>query len=89
VGVIRSTVYFEELVTKTATELSLVVRVTDLGFDAEDDPILYQSPHWSNIKGAVVSKVVSLPNRDWQVRPHHGVFSGTRGELANSREATP
>ncbi|EGR0749875.1 sensor domain-containing diguanylate cyclase [Vibrio vulnificus] len=67
VGVIRSTVYFEELVTKTATELSLVVRVTDLGFDAEDDPILYQSPRWSNIKGAVVSKVVSLPNRDWQV----------------------
>ncbi|EPI5808931.1 sensor domain-containing diguanylate cyclase [Vibrio vulnificus] len=67
VGVIRSGVYFDELLKKTATELRLVARVTDVGFDAEDDPILYQSPNWSNISGAVVSKVVTLPNRNWQV----------------------
>ncbi|MBO0236581.1 CHASE domain-containing protein, partial [Vibrio parahaemolyticus] len=37
-GVIRSTVYFEDLITKTATELDMSVRVEDLGFDAADDP---------------------------------------------------
>ncbi len=67
VGVIRSGVYFDKLLQKTATELRLVARVTDVGFDAEDDPILYQSPNWSNISGAVVSKVVALPNRNWQI----------------------
>ncbi|EOD4737471.1 diguanylate cyclase [Vibrio vulnificus] len=67
VGVIRSTVYFEELVMKTATELNMVVKVTDLGFDAEDDPILYQSPNWSSIEGEIVVKAVTLPNRSWRV----------------------
>ncbi len=67
VGVVRSTVYFDELVTKTATELDLRVRVVDLGFDAEDDPVLFQSEQWAQHKGITIGKKISLPNRDWVI----------------------
>lgn len=67
IGVIRSTKYFQSIVVRTATEQDLLVRVTDIGFDAEDDPILYQSENWQATSGIEVSKTVMLPNREWQV----------------------
>ncbi|KJY84928.1 diguanylate cyclase [Vibrio galatheae] len=67
IGVIRSTLYFESIVNKTATEQELLVKVTDLGFDAEDDPLLYQSEGWLETTGIEVTKMVTLPNRGWQV----------------------
>ncbi|QOV31195.1 sensor domain-containing diguanylate cyclase [Vibrio diabolicus] len=66
-GVIRSTVYFEDLITKTATELDMSVRVEDLGFDAADDPVLFQSSNWDNIRGTVISRTIQLPNREWRI----------------------
>ncbi|WP_367988814.1 diguanylate cyclase [Vibrio sp. NTOU-M3] len=67
VGVIRTTRYFEQLMVRTATEQRLLVKVTDLGFDAEDDPILFQSPEWNAIEGMGSVKKVVLPNREWMV----------------------
>lgn len=67
VGVIRTTNYFEGLVKRTATEQDLLIKVTDMGFDAEDDPILYQSESWDTVEGIEITKRVTLPNREWLV----------------------
>lgn len=67
IGVIRTTKYFESIIVRTATELDLMVKVTDLGFDAEDDPILYQSDGWNSTQGIDVSKRIVLSNREWMV----------------------
>lgn len=67
IGVIRSTKYFEAIVVRTATEQDLLVQVTDMGFDAEDDPILYRSPNWNQTQGIEITKRVVLPNREWLV----------------------
>jgi len=66
-GVIRSTVYFENLVTKTATELDMSVRVEDLGYDAEDGPVLFQSSNWEDVRGCVTSRTIQLSNREWRI----------------------
>lgn len=65
VGVLRTTQYFTELMDRTASGQQFFVKVTDMGFDAEDDPILYQSEGWESGYGLEVSKTVSLPNREW------------------------
>ncbi|CAH1583805.1 sensor domain-containing diguanylate cyclase [Vibrio rotiferianus] len=67
VGVVRSTVYFDDLITKTATELEMLVKVSDLGFDAYDDPVLFQSEDWDSHDGAIIKKTIQLPNRDWLI----------------------
>ena len=67
IGVIRSTHYFQSIVSRTASEHELLVRVTDQGFDAEDDPILYQSKDWQDNIGIEISKIVHLPNRNWRI----------------------
>jgi len=67
VGVIRTTRYFEDLMARTASEQDLLIKVTDMGFDAEDDPILYQSKEWEVTQGLEVSKQIELPNREWIV----------------------
>lgn len=67
VGVIRLSTYFDGLVSRTAPDHRLYMKVTDLGFDAEDDPILFQSPDWDSIKGIEIEKRLSLPNRDWKI----------------------
>lgn len=67
VGVIRLSTYFDGLVSRTASDHRLYMKVTDLGFDAEDDPILFQSPDWDSIKGIEIEKRLSLPNRDWKI----------------------
>ena len=67
VGVIRTTNYFKNLVTRTASGQDLLIKVTDMGFDAEDDPVLYQSEGWQETQGMEISKTVKLPNREWIV----------------------
>lgn len=66
-GVIRITNYFDELVLKTSTEKSILVEIVDTGFDAEDDPLLFQSDGWSSLEGIITSKKITLQNRDWVV----------------------
>ncbi|EKO3517989.1 sensor domain-containing diguanylate cyclase [Vibrio fluvialis] len=67
VGVIRLSVYFDELVLKTAAEHQMALRVVDTGFDSEDDPVLYQSDNWQHGEGLQVTRRVELPNREWLV----------------------
>ena len=67
IGVIRSTHYFQSIVLRTASAHELLVKVTDQGFDAEDDPILYQSDGWQDNNGIEMSKIVHLPNRNWRI----------------------
>ena len=67
IGVVRSTVYFDQLITKTATELDMSVKVEDMGFDAYDDPVLFKSADWDGLNGKVISRTIPLPNREWQV----------------------
>lgn len=67
VGVIRTTKYFEGLVQRSGAEEDLLVKVVDMGFDAEDDPVLYQSEQWEETSGIEITKRVTLPNREWLV----------------------
>ncbi|KOO10660.1 diguanylate cyclase, partial [Vibrio xuii] len=67
VGVIRTTRYFANLVTRTSAEQELLIKVTDLGFDAEDDPTLYESDGFAHSDGMLISKTVTLPNREWVI----------------------
>ncbi|EGU29559.1 GGDEF family protein [Vibrio ichthyoenteri ATCC 700023] len=67
IGVIRTSHYFDNLMVRTAAEQQLEVRVVDLGFDAEDDPVLFESAHWSTTDGLQVRKILHLPNRQWAV----------------------
>ncbi|EGU49646.1 hypothetical protein VIOR3934_04639 [Vibrio orientalis CIP 102891 = ATCC 33934] len=67
VGVIRTTHYFDGLVKRTATEQDLLIKVIDMGFDAEDDSVLYQSEGWDSSEGIEITKRVTLPNREWLV----------------------
>lgn len=67
VGVIRTTRYFDTLVTRTSADQELLIKVTDMGFDAEDDPVLYESEKWQETGGMLISKTVTLPNREWLV----------------------
>jgi diguanylate cyclase (GGDEF)-like protein len=45
----------------------LLIKVIDMGFDAEDDPVLYQSEGWDSSDGIEITKRVVLPNREWLV----------------------
>ncbi len=67
IGVIRNTQYFEDLVIRTASEQELLIKVTDQGYDAEDDPILYQSEGWAENQGMEITKRITLPNREWLI----------------------
>jgi len=65
VGVVLVDMYFNNLMNKTASEQDLLIRVTDMGYDSEDEPVLFQSPNWDKVKGAAISKTLELPNRRW------------------------
>ena len=66
IGVIRTSHYFDSLMVRTAAEQELEVRVVDLGFDAEDEPVLFESDNWSHTRGFEVQKTLTLPNRQWE-----------------------
>ncbi len=67
IGVIRTSHYFDALMTRTATKAELDVRVVDLGFDAEDDPVLFESKNWQQSSGYEINTIIQLPNREWSV----------------------
>ena len=55
--------------------------MTDLGFDAEDDPILFETEGFAEVSGHQISKVISLPNRDWVVEFRIGSLISNGGYL--------
>ncbi|OLQ94222.1 diguanylate cyclase [Vibrio ponticus] len=67
IGVIRTSSYFDGLMTRTAAKTQLEVRVVDLGFDAEDDPVLFESKNWQQSSGYEISTKIELPNREWRI----------------------
>ena len=67
IGIIRTSHYFDNLMLRTAAEQKLEVRVVDLGFDAHDDPVLFESQNWAETDGFEVSEIITLPNRKWSV----------------------
>ncbi|USD64289.1 sensor domain-containing diguanylate cyclase [Vibrio sp. SCSIO 43136] len=74
IGVIRTTPYFERLISRTVLEQELLLRVSDRGFEAEAAPLLYQSPDWESESGQTISRHVMLPNRNWEIEfklSHH------------------
>ncbi|MDF2154653.1 sensor domain-containing diguanylate cyclase [Vibrio sp. CAU 1672] len=67
IGVVRTSVYFDELISSTSTEINMLVKVMDLGFEADDDPVLFQSDGWESKTGRVLKKYIELPNRQWSL----------------------
>lgn len=67
IGVLRITSYFEQLVSSTSLGKSLVVRIIDTGFDAEDDPIMFESQEWNNLRGLTYTTNIAIENRIWDV----------------------
>ncbi|WP_336499630.1 sensor domain-containing diguanylate cyclase [Aliivibrio fischeri] len=67
VGVVRITSYFDRLVNSTSLGEELVVRIIDTGFDAGDDPIMYESSTWNNFEGVDYTTSVKIENRLWKI----------------------
>lgn len=67
VGVVRTTFYFENLIASTIGDIDVYVRVSDTGFDAEDDPILFETKGFEQVDGHSITKTISLTNRNWTV----------------------
>ncbi|MGR6834324.1 sensor domain-containing diguanylate cyclase [Aliivibrio wodanis] len=67
VGVLRITNYFEQLISSTSLGKSLVVRIIDTGFDAEDDPIMYQSAQWDDFSELIYTSSIKIENRVWKI----------------------
>ncbi|MGR5287905.1 sensor domain-containing diguanylate cyclase [Vibrio maritimus] len=71
IGVIRITAYFKQIVARTSIGKDIGVRVVDLGFDAEDDPILYQNEQWRLLDTATKDIVIDLYDRQWKIQFKH------------------
>ncbi|MEZ8392723.1 diguanylate cyclase [Vibrio cyclitrophicus] len=67
IGVVRTTYYFENLLASTAGDMNVYVRVTDTGFEAEDSPILFETEGFEGVTGHLITKTISLANRDWKI----------------------
>ncbi|MDN3698282.1 sensor domain-containing diguanylate cyclase [Vibrio cortegadensis] len=67
IGVIRTTPYFEHLVHRIDSDNGLKIRVTDVGFESEDAPIMYESKSWDPAEDNVIRKSIPLYNREWVV----------------------
>lgn len=67
VGAFRITRYFDELVSKTLAGDNLQIRILDSGFEADDDPLLFQSDNWSNERGISARQEITLQNRVWKI----------------------
>lgn len=71
IGVIRVTEYFKQIVSRTSIGKDIGVQVVDLGFDAEDDPILYQNEQWSLLESPTKDIVINLYDRQWKIQFKH------------------
>ncbi|KAB2823716.1 sensor domain-containing diguanylate cyclase [Aliivibrio finisterrensis] len=67
IGVLRITSYFEQLISSTSLGESLVVRIIDTGFDAEDDPIMFQSTQWDDFSELIYTSSIKIENRVWKI----------------------
>lgn len=67
IGVLRITNYFKQLISSTSLGKSLVVRIIDTGFDAEDDPIMYQNTQWDDFSGLIYTTSLKIENRVWKI----------------------
>ncbi|MDD9176138.1 sensor domain-containing diguanylate cyclase [Aliivibrio sp. S2TY2] len=67
IGVLRITSYFEQLISSTSLGESLVVRIIDTGFDAEDDPIMHRSAQWDDFSGQIYTNSIKIENRVWKI----------------------
>ncbi|MFA0725134.1 sensor domain-containing diguanylate cyclase, partial [Vibrio sp. 10N.222.49.E5] len=48
-------------------DMNVYVRVTDTGFEAEDSPILFETEGFEGVTGHLITKTISLTNRDWKI----------------------
>ena len=68
IGVLRASVYFEEVVSQSVSKQSVAMKIVDTGFKANDnDPVLYQSDDWDAEAAVELSKYLYFPNRTWLV----------------------
>ncbi|WCE28324.1 sensor domain-containing diguanylate cyclase [Vibrio sp. SCSIO 43137] len=67
IGVVRASVYFDFLIAQTMRNDNIQVQIRDKGFNAEEDPILYQSDGWDLSYSYQLSQKVQFPNRHWQL----------------------
>ena len=67
IGVLRITSYFEKLVSSTSLGESLAVRIVDTGFDAEDDPIMFESSRWNEFNRLSYVSHITIENRIWNI----------------------
>ncbi|KFA95731.1 sensor domain-containing diguanylate cyclase [Vibrio sp. ER1A] len=71
IGVVRTTAYFEQIVSRTSIGKEVGIQVVDLGFDAEDDPIMYENEAWQTLSGDIKSIIVDLYDRQWNIQFKH------------------
>lgn len=67
IGVVRTTYYFENLLASTVGDMNVYVRVSDVGFEAEDAPVLFETKGYEGVTGQHITKKITLTNREWVV----------------------
>ncbi|MGF1749631.1 sensor domain-containing diguanylate cyclase [Vibrio cionasavignyae] len=72
IGVVRTTAYFQQIVARTAIGQAVGIQVVDMGFDAEDDPIMYRNQSWDNINGEIAAVTIDLYDRQWSIQFKRG-----------------
>ncbi|CAH0525927.1 sensor domain-containing diguanylate cyclase [Vibrio hippocampi] len=68
VGAIRSTVYFDNMVTHTSWGQDIGVRVLDIALSDPSNTILYQNSHWDSNQGQVTEVTMKFYNHDWTLQ---------------------
>ncbi|MFA0076553.1 diguanylate cyclase [Vibrio artabrorum] len=67
IGVVHTADYFDNLFASAINDIDVYIRVTDIGFEAEDAPILFESDGFGNVSGHHSTKMINLVNRNWQI----------------------
>ncbi|OCH12298.1 sensor domain-containing diguanylate cyclase [Aliivibrio sp. 1S128] len=67
IGGLRVANYFDKLVASTSLGQSAVIKICDTGFDAEDDPVMFQSSNWDEFNGLILSNDIKIENRVWNI----------------------
>ncbi|MGF1765175.1 sensor domain-containing diguanylate cyclase [Aliivibrio kagoshimensis] len=67
VGAFRISRYFDDLLGKTLAGDNLQIQIMDSGYEADDDPLLFQSANWQEEGGISVKSEIRLQNRVWKI----------------------
>lgn len=67
IGVVRASVYFDSLIGNSMNSNAVAVRIKDMGYSSDDDPVLYQSGKWGNKHSYQLSSSIRFPNRTWSL----------------------